>query len=107
MGLMVHSIQKPGILLGIFKKNHKFNQIQQQKEKTFFHLLLAIISSKQRTLNLISIKAAFLQLRELNQDVYIVPTKEANVTEKLWKLEKCLYGLSDGARMWFLQSGTN
>ena len=37
----------------------------------------------------------------MNQDVYIVPRKEANVTGKLWKLEKCLYGLSDGARMWY------
>ena len=49
-----------------------------------FHLILAIIASKQSaTPNLIEIKAAFMQGHELNQDVYTVPPPEPNVTGKL------------------------
>ena len=31
----------------------------------------------------------------------MVPTQEANVTGKLWKFEKCVYGFSDGEKMWY------
>ena len=48
------------------------------------------------------IKSAFLQGHLLKRPVYIKPPKEAG-TEKLWKLNKCVYGLTDASRMWYLR----
>ena len=70
-------------------------------------MLLAIIASKQWTLNSTDIKAAFLQGCELDREVYVIPLPEANISRKMWKLEKYVYGLNDGARCGILQCGTN
>ena len=49
------------------------------------------------------IKTAFLQSKELNQLVYLDPPKEANVPPGyIWKLSKCVYGLTDASRSWYL-----
>ena len=53
--------------------------------------------------NSIDIKAAFLQSEGIGRDVYLVPPTEAKCDENiLWKLEKCVYGLNDAARKWYL-----
>ena len=49
------------------------------------------------------IKTAFLPSKELNRLVYLGPSKEANVPPGyIWKLSKCVYGLTDAARSWYL-----
>ena len=47
-------------------------------------------------------KTAFLQRRKIKGIVYLHHPKEAN-TSKVWKLQKCVYGLSDSSRYWYLQ----
>ena len=47
------------------------------------------------------IKSAFLQGKTLDREVYIKPPKEANSPNKLWKLNKCLYGLNDASKKWY------
>ena len=37
----------------------------------------------------------------LERDIYIEPPSEAHAKNKLWKLDKCVYGLNDAARMWY------
>jgi hypothetical protein len=64
-------------------------------------IALSIISSKQWRVNTIDIKSAFLQGNVLEREIYIVPPKEADVTGKLWKLKKGVYGLNDAARKWY------
>ena len=45
------------------------------------------------------IKTAFLQSKELDQLVYLDPPKKANVPPGyIWKLSKCVYGLTDASR---------
>ena len=39
-------------------------------------------------------KTAFLQGKKIERGVYIRPLKEA-ATKKVWKLQKCVYGLGD------------
>ena len=48
------------------------------------------------------IKSAFLQSNKLDRDVYLTPPKEAEVDQdNVWKLKRCLYGLSDAARQFY------
>ncbi len=47
--------------------------------------------------------SAFLQGNQLDRDVYIKPPREANLPGKLWKLNKCLYGLKDASRQWYFK----
>ena len=47
-------------------------------------------------------KTAFLQRKKIEREVYIRPLKEA-ATNKVWKLQKCIYGLGDASRYWYLR----
>ena len=59
-------------------------------------ITLAIMASNHLTCKSMDIKTAFLQGKELNRLVYLEPPKEANVSPGyIWKLFKCVYGLSD------------
>ena len=46
-------------------------------------------------------KTASLQGRKTERIVYLHPPAEAN-TSKVWKLQKCVYGLADASRYWYL-----
>ena len=51
----------------------------------------------------IDIKTAFLQSKQLDQPLYFLPPKEANVPPGyIWKLSKSVYGLTDAFRFWYL-----
>ena len=60
------------------------------------------IASNSWTLNSIDIKTAFLQGKQINRTVYIRPPKEAQ-TKMIWCLRKCIYGLADAPRQWYLR----
>ena len=71
--------------------------------KEVLRSFMAICSSKNWDVNSIDIKAAFLQSEGIGRDVYLVPPVEAKCHKSvLWKLEKCVYGLNDAARNWYL-----
>ena len=58
-------------------------------------------------MNSIDIKSAFLQSEEFDREVYLKPPIEANCDENiLWKLNKCVYGLNDAARKWYITMKT-
>lgn len=71
-------------------------------QKESLRLLLTIISAKHWDLCSMDIKSAYLQGVPLNREIYIMPPKEAK-TEKLWRLKKCVYGLSDAGRHWYIK----
>ena len=49
------------------------------------------------------IKTAFLQGMCFERDVFVVPPAEAGVKKGyIWKLRKCVYGLTDASRVWYL-----
>ena len=62
---------------------------------------LCFAASKKWTINSIDIKAAFLQGKPINRNLYLKPPKEADATGKLWRLKKVVYGLSDASRIWY------
>ena len=71
--------------------------------KESLRLVLAIVASKCWSLNSMDIKTAFLQGMTFDRDVFLLPPREANVKKgRLWKLQKCVYGLTDASRVWYL-----
>ena len=74
--------------------------------KSAVRLLLCIALVYQWIIKSTDIKSAFLQGQELDREVFIKPPKEAK-TDKLWLLRRCLYGLNDAARQFYLNLKQN
>ena len=53
-------------------------------------------------INSVDVKTAFLQGKQIERTVYVELPKEAK-TDKIWKLTKCIYGLADASRYWYLK----
>ena len=62
--------------------------------------IVAIISCKIRS---VDIKTAYLHGERLDRHVYLKPPVEANSNGKLWKLNRCVSGLCDTSRHWYLK----
>ena len=54
------------------------------------------------TLNLLDVKAAFLQGKSMERTVYVRLPKEAS-TNKVLELKKCVYDFSGAGRFWYLK----
>ena len=71
--------------------------------KESLRMVLMIIASNNWDLNSMDIKTAFLQGMKFERDVFLVPPPEAEVEKgRIWKLNKCVYGLTDASRVWYL-----
>ena len=68
--------------------------------KEALRITFAIIASSNWTCKSMDIKRAFLQGKALDREIFIKPPKEAN-TNKLWRLNKCVYGLNEASRYWY------
>ena len=66
-------------------------------------VVLSVIASKEWNINSLDIKAAFLQGNEIDREIFLKPPKEANSPDKLWRLNRCVYGLQDASRFWFFR----
>ena len=70
--------------------------------KSTMRILLAIAAYRKWPVKTTDIKSAFLQGKDIERDVYVVPPKEAQSGPwKVWKLRKSLYGLNDAARQFY------
>ena len=71
--------------------------------KESLRLSLALIASRKWKLRSIDIKAAFLQGKKMEREVHLIPPPEACEREDyVWKLNTCIYGLTDASRTWYL-----
>ena len=68
--------------------------------KDSLRLALTIMASKDWKCMSMDIKTAFLQSFQLEREIFLVPPKEAE-TDKLWKLNKAVYGLNEASRQWY------
>ena len=71
--------------------------------KDSLRTVISIIAAKEWSVNSLNIKAAFLQGKELDREIYLKPPKEAKAVGKVWKLRRCVYGLNDASRYWYLR----
>ncbi len=69
--------------------------------KHTLRILLAIAATNNWKISASDVKSAFLQGNTLDRVVLVKPPKEANLTQKLWRLKKCLYGLRDASKQWY------
>lgn len=71
--------------------------------KESLRLFLAAAATHCYDIHSIDIKAAFLQGQDIDRIIYVQPPKEYQSDEAVvWKLNKCVYGLVDASRNWFL-----
>ena len=70
--------------------------------KSNLRLIIAISAAHKWRINSLDVQSAFLQGEELTRSIYLEPPVEAN-TDKLWKLNRCVYGLKQASRMWYLR----
>ena len=66
-------------------------------------IVISIIACMNWKVHSIDIKAAFLQGKAIDRQVFLKPPTEAAAAGKLWRLKKVVYGLSDASRVWYLR----
>ena len=64
-------------------------------------LIFAVASSMNWRLGSMDISSAFLQAIKLERTIYIKPPKDICEPNRIWRLKRCLYGLSDAPRHWY------
>ncbi|XP_057309994.1 uncharacterized protein LOC130647993 [Hydractinia symbiolongicarpus] len=69
--------------------------------KESLRLMLSILACKEWDCNSIDIKAAFLQEKPIEKDIYLKPPKEFQKDGYVWKLNNTVYGLADASRTWY------
>lgn len=70
--------------------------------KESLRVLLITALSMEWRIHSLDVKSAFLQGDQIQRTVFVKPPKEAS-TICLWRLNKCVYGLKDASRMWYLR----
>ena len=96
-----HSIKARLVARG-FEEEKNFRTDSPTCSRQGLRIAFATIASYKWTLNSLDVKTAFLQGKRLERIVFLKPPKEAQ-TNKLWKLNKCVYGLADASRYWYLR----
>ena len=86
-----------------FQEDTDFPTDSPTVQKASIRLLAAIAAANKWTIHTTDISSAFLQGSQMDRDVFVEPPKEANQKGKLWKLLKCLYGLKDASRKWYMR----
>ena len=66
-------------------------------------LILTLLASDKWSCNAVVIKSAFLQGKQIERALFLIPLSEFQKENEVWKLKTCIYGLSDASRKWYLQ----
>ena len=71
--------------------------------KESFKLLVALAANQNFRVVSMDIRAAFLQAKKLDREVFVRPPDDIKKEGKIWKLLKPLYGLDDASRKFYLK----
>ena len=71
--------------------------------KDSVRMVLAIAAGKGWKVRSLDVKAAFLQGKEIERNLYLQPPPEFRKKGFVWKLKKVVYGLCDASRSWYLR----
>ncbi|MES9884880.1 MAG: reverse transcriptase domain-containing protein, partial [Sedimenticola sp.] len=101
-----HSVKARLVVRG-FEEENEVKSDSPTIHKESMRLFLTISSTLKLSLHTIDVKAAFLQGNEVDREIYVkVPEECASDKSVVWKLKKCVYGLVDASRNWFLSVKT-
>ena len=70
--------------------------------KSSLRLVFCVAASNKWIVNILDIRSAFLQGKQIQREIFIKPPREIK-TNKIWKLNKTIYGLNDASRQWYLK----
>ena len=71
--------------------------------KENIRMVIGVGVSKGWKINSLDVKAAFLQGKLIEREMFLEPPKEFKEEGILWKLRKVIYGLRDASRSWYLR----
>ena len=80
-----------------FQETMKLQSDSPTVSKESFKILMAISANSDFKLASVDTRAAFLQSRTLDRDVYMLPPADIRKPGIIWKLKKTLYGLDDAS----------
>ena len=111
--LSVRWVLKPKVINGVLTTKARLCARGFEEDKFFrtdsptcsregVRIALATIATHGWHLKSLDIRTAFLQGKDMERTVYLKPPPEAN-SDKLWLLNKCVYGLGDASRSWYLR----
>ena len=85
-----------------FEEEKNFRTDSPTCSREGLRIALSLIASNKWDICSLDVKTAFLQGYGLERTVYVRPPREAQ-TSKIWLLNKCVYGLGDASRYWYLK----
>ena len=85
-----------------FEEDKNFRTDSPTCSREGVRVALSTLACYKWDLKSLDIKSAFLQGKKMERTVFLKPPKEAS-TNKIWLLQKCVYGLSDASRFWYLR----
>ena len=71
--------------------------------KDNIRMLLGVAGGKGWKVHSLDVKAAFLQGKAIDREIYVKPPLEFRKEKRLWRLKKIVYGLCDASRNWYLR----
>ena len=80
-----------------FQVTTKLQSDSPTVSKESFKMLMAVTANDNFKLASVDIRAAFLQSRTLDRDVFVLPPLDIRKQGVIWKLKKPLYGLDDAS----------
>ncbi|XP_066911985.1 uncharacterized protein [Clytia hemisphaerica] len=85
-----------------FEEDSSFQVNSPTCSKEALRLASTLMMTNGWKCNSIDVRAAFLQGKQIDRDVFIKPPPEVE-NKNIWKLNVCVYGLSDAPRAWYLR----
>ena len=76
-------------------------QILQQVTAKLLRMVFVSASIMSWELHSLDITSAFLQGNDIGREVFVRPPSEIMEEGKIWKLQRCTYGLNDAPREWY------
>ena len=66
-----------------------------------FRMVFVLASIMLWELHSLDITSVFLQGNNIEREVFVWPPSEIMEEGKIWKLQRCIYGLNDAPREWY------